>query len=320
MLLMGAHFMLGVSFFYRGELVLTRIHLEQGNAFYEPQHFRSYLSYYGYDPGVTGLSYLAMVLWLLGYLDQALQQSHEALVLAQEHGHSFNLAAALILTAVLHQYRREGQAVQERAEAAIALATDQGFSHGAVIGTILRGWALAEQGQGAEGVAQIRQGLAAYQATGTVLVHSYLLALLAEAYSTVGQCEEGVHVLAEALTLVNHRGERWWETELYRHKGELLLVQKGERMKGGPRLMPHAKTVSKAESCFHHALAIARRQKAKSLELRAALSLSRLWQQQGKRDAAHALLAESYGWFTEGFDTVDLKEAKALLDTLSSPA
>jgi predicted ATPase len=172
-------------------------------------------------------------------------------------------------------------------------------------GTILRGWALAMQGRGEEGIAQMHQGLAALRATGAG--GGNWLAPLAEAYGKEGQPEEGLRVLAEELVLVEKTGGRMWEAELHRLKGELLL--KAEYEVRNPELT--------AEECFHQALSIARRQQAKSLELRAAMSLSRLWQQQGKRVEARQLLADIYGWFTESFDTADLQEAKALLDELT---
>jgi predicted ATPase len=207
---------------------------------------------------------------------------------------------------MLHQFRWEEQLVQERAEAAMTFSTEQGFPHWLALGTFLRGWALAAQGQGAEGMAQMRHGLAARRAAGAELGRPLSLALMAEVYGGMGQAEEGLALVAEALTVVNNSGERHWEAELYRLKGELLL-----NAEGGVR-----KAALTAEECFHQALAMARRQQARSFELRAALSLSRLWQQQGKRDAARELLAEVYGWFTEGFDTADLREARALLDEL----
>ncbi|MGH8059930.1 MAG: hypothetical protein ACREOH_22280, partial [Candidatus Entotheonellia bacterium] len=169
--------------------------------------------------------------------------------------------------------------------------------------TVLRGWTLAESDQGEEGITQIHQGLAAYQATGATLYRPYYLALLAEASAQVGQTAEGLEALAEALATLPQSGVRWWEAELYRLKGELLLQHAGAQPE-------------EAEACFHQALAVARRQQAKSLELRAVMSLSRLWQRQGKREEARQLLEEIYGWFTEGFDTPDLQEARAVLETL----
>jgi len=302
-LLLVAHNVLGDTLIWLGEFAVAREHLEQGIALYHPQQHRSHAFLYGYDSGVHCLSFGAWALWYLGYPDQALRRIHEALTLAQELSHPFSLAFALAFAAWLHQLRREGQAAQERAAAAIALSTDQGFPFWVAWGTILRGSALAEQGQRAEGIAQMRQGIAAWRATGAELQRPYYLALLAEAYGKAGQAEEGLSVLAEALTAVHKTGERQHEAELHRLKGELLLALSAEK---------HAE----AETCLHQALDIARHQQAKSLELRAATSLSRLWQHQGKRQEARQLLAEVYGWFTEGFDTADLLEAKVLLEAL----
>jgi predicted ATPase len=303
-LLLEAHRMLGQTMFWLGEIAPARVHLEQGMALYDPQQHRSHAFLYGQDPGVLCRGFAAWPIWVLGYPDQALQSIHEALTLAQELAHPFSLAIALIVVALVHQFHREAQAVQERAEALIALSTEQGFPYWLALGTILRGWALTAQGEGAEGIGQIHQGLVAHRATGAEVHRPYLLSLLAEAYEEVGQTEEGLTVLAEALPIVDNTGERNWEAELHRRKGDLLLMQQGQK-------------VGEAEACFRKALDIARRQQAKSLELRAAMSLSRLWQQQGKKEEAHQLLAEIYGWFTEGFDTADLKEAKVLLEELA---
>jgi adenylate cyclase len=171
------------------------------------------------------------------------------------------------------------------------------------MGSLLHGWVLAQQGQAQEGIEQMHQSLTAHRATGSEATRPCFLALLAEAYGTMGQPEAGLTMLAEALTLVDKTGERWYEPELYRLKGTLLLQSVANH--------------GEAQTCFHHALNVTRAQQARSLELRAATSLSRLWQQQGKRAEAYQLLAEIYSWFTEGFDTTDLREAKALLDELT---
>ena len=226
------------------------------------------------------------------------------LTYAQALSHAFTLVLALFYAAVLHRYRREGAAAQEHAEAALAIMTAQGFAHNLGFATINRGWALAAQGQREEGLAQMHQGLAAHRATGSRIALSGYLALLAEVSGQSGQAEAGLRLLAEALAHVDHTGERYYEAEVYRIKGELLLQQ----------AVPDA---PQAEECFQQALAVARRQQARSLELRAAMSLSRLWQQQGKRIEARELLAPIYRWFTEGFDTLDLQEARALLDELA---
>ena len=245
-----------------------------------------------------------VTLWLLGYPEQALARLHEALALAHELSHPFSLACARCLAAFVSQFRRDVPAVHEQAEAAVALSTEQGFPHWAAMGTSLRGWALAMQGQGEEGMAQVRQGIAAWRATGAALFVPYFCTLLADVCAHLGHTEDGLQALAEAHTLVEQHEERWWEAEVCRLRGVLLLRQTGT---------PQAE----AEAWLQRALDVARRQEAKSLELRAAMSLSRLWQQQGKRAEAHALLAPIYGWFTEGFDTADLQEAKALLDALA---
>jgi len=200
------------------------------------------------------------------------------------------------------------QAVQARTEALLALAREHGFPFFLALGAIRQGWVLAGQGQVDEGIAQIHQGLAAYRTTGAEVLRPDWLALLGEAYRTGGQSEEGLNALAEALELVQKTGGCNREAELYRLKGELTLQSK-EGMKSGVE--------AEVEACFQKAIAVARHQSAKSLELRAVMSLSRLWQQQGKKAEARQLLAEICGWFTEGFDTKDLQEAKALLEELA---
>ena len=249
---------------------------------------------------------MAWTLWLLGYPACALATIREALTLAQESSHAYSLAFALNYASMLHAWRREVAFAQERAEAVMTLANEHGFIHALSVAQIRRGWALAQQGAVAEGLRQLHQGLATLQDMGTALPLSHHLALWAEAYRQGGQVEAGLPMLAEAFAHLNNTGERYYEAELHRLKGECLLAQTDERCQE-----------REAEECFQQALAIARRQQAKSLELRAAMSLARLWQQQGQRTEARALLAPLYGWFTEGFDTADLQEAKALLDALA---
>jgi predicted ATPase len=263
------------------------------------------------DAKVVCLCYAAWALWALGYPDQALQKSHEALTQAQELSHPLSLVVALSYTALLHQFLRQRQAAQERSEAVIALSTEQEFPHWLALGTLLRGWALAAQGEVGEGLTQIRQGLTAYRVTGAQAHVPKCLSLLAEAYGKGGQVEEGLTVLAEALAMANKNGERVWEAEIYRLKGELTLQQfkvQGAKLK---------EAAAEAEECFLKAIEVARKQQAKSLELRATVSLARLWQQQGKKKQARKMLAEIYTWFTEGFDTKDLQEARGLLEELT---
>ncbi|MBI3304072.1 MAG: hypothetical protein HYZ72_18565 [Deltaproteobacteria bacterium] len=286
---------------------------------------------------VAALGSASWALWGLGYPEQALSRSHEALRLAQELGHPYSQAHALTYTAGLHQRRREVPAVQERAEALIEFSREQGFLPVLTAGIIIRGCVLVEQGQGEEGIAQIRQGMAACLATGLESGRSSFLGVLAEAYGKVGQAEEGLTALAEALAAVDRTGERFYEAELYRLKGELTLQQssvqglafsvkstqkvkgKGQKAKveTNPQpLTPSPQAEAEAEACFHKAIEIARWQQAKSWERRAVMSLARSWQQQGKTKEAWQMLAEIYNWFTEGFDTADLQEAKTLLEEL----
>jgi predicted ATPase len=302
-LLLEAYEATGLTLFYSGELTHARTSLEQSMALYDPLQHHGHVVLYGRDPGAFSLSYLAMVLCLLGYPDQALQRSAEALTLAKARVHPYSLALTLTYTAVLHQFRRETQAVIEQAEIGMALAIEQGFPYWAARGPMLHGWALTVQGQRAEGPAQMQQGLAAWRATGAGLLRSYWCALLAEVKGHVGRPEAGLDILAETLPLIDKVGERVWTAELYRLKGELLLQAVAD--------------ARQAEACFRQAIDVARHQQAKTWELRAATSLSRLWQRQGKRAEARQLLAPIYGWFTEGFDTADLQEARALLEELA---
>jgi predicted ATPase len=311
-LLLVAHAVLGETLLWPGAFALARTHAEQGMALYDHQQHRTLAFLYGgYDPGVHCCSFLTHALWYLGYPDQALRKSQEMLTLGQGSAHPHSLVFALVHAAFLHHLRREGQAARTRAEEALTLSTEQGFVFWAAYATILRGRGLVELDQGEEAIVQIRQGLAGYRGTGAELECPYFVALLAETLGKMGRIEEGLTVLAEMLAEVDTNGLRSHEAELHRLKGELLLQQAVGVTGRSPLRI-------EAEACFHQALDVARRQQAKSLELRAAASLSRLWQRQGKRDEARELLAEIYGWFTEGFDTADLKEAKALLEELQT--
>jgi len=303
-MLLVAHGVLGRTLFYLGTVAAAHTHLAQGIALYEPQQHHAVTFRYGEDAGVVCHSFAAWALWSLGYPDQALARSQEAVTLAQEGVHPFSLGFALFFAAMLHLFRREVRVTQQCAAALLRLAQEQGFQYWTAGGAIYHGSALAHQGQAQKGIAQIAQGLTAWRASGAELGRPTILTFLAEAYGTIGQPEVGLTVLAEALVHVEHTGERYYEAGIHRLKGELLLQQNSGNQ-------------AEAETCFQHALAIARNQQAKSIELRTATSLARLWQQQGKRTEAQELLAPIYGWFTEGFDTADLIEAKALLDALA---
>jgi predicted ATPase len=328
-LLVKAHQILGAILTCLGEFASAREHSEQSLALYDSQqHHALAFLYGGIDPGVACLVDVALELWPLGYPDQALKRVHEALRLAQELSHPLSLSFALSVAAQLCQLRREIYLAQEQAEAAMALSIKQGFPSWLVLASIFRGWALTEQGHNEEGMAQLCQGLATLRTTGVEFSRPSCLALLAEAYGKGGQIEEGLSIVAEALAAVDKEaGERFYEAELYRLKGELSLqsqtslkqVQDKSQTSQDKSEIPSPQTEmgQEAEKCFLKAIEIARSQLAKSWELRATTSLARLWQQQGRKAEARQLLAEIYGWFTEGFDTKDLQEAKALLEELA---
>jgi class 3 adenylate cyclase/predicted ATPase len=318
--LLEAHYMMGIVLGAHGEFVPALEHFQQGIACYDPQQHHSLAFIYGQqDPGVICRVDAAQTLLQLGYPDQALKMNREALTLARELSHPFSLVWGLVAAAQFHYFNREGAATQEQAEAAIALCTEHGLSQWLVWGSIYRGCALVEQGRGEEGITEIRQSLAAYQATGAEAGRVLFLTLLAEGYRKSGQVAEGLSVLGEALALAEEKREHWWEAELYRLKGQLVLQSEVRSPKSeltNPQ-SPTPNPQAEAEACFLKAIEIARHQQAKSWELRAATSLARLWQQQSKKKEAYELLAPVYNWFTEGFDTADLKDAKALLDELS---
>ena len=300
-LLLRASYALGQSLHQRGSFALACTHFAQGITCDAPQtppptrEMRTYR--------MKCRAFGARTLWYVGYPDQAVQQSQEARTMADALAHPYYVSDTLLESAHLYACRREWQSVHAHAEAALALATAYGFARVAAQGTLFRGRALAAQGQHREGLTQMQQGLAAHRATGTVIGLPFWLAQLAEAYGQAGQVEAGVPLLVDALAVVDKTGVRASAAELHRLRGALLLQQ------------PVPETQA-AAACFQQALTVARRQQAKAWELRAATSLARLWQQQGKRAAAYALLAPIYGWFTEGLDTADLQEAKALLEEL----
>jgi predicted ATPase len=324
-LLVEAHAALGQTLCIQGELTLAREHLQQVVARNESQRHTALAFRLGYDPGIYARAVESWVLWLLGYPEQALWRSREALTLAREQSHPFTLALTLATVAVLQQLRREEEATLEHVKASLVLSTEHGFPYLRTIATVRQGWGLARMGQVEEGLGQMRQGLTALRATGTELLRPYHLALLAEACGSCGQIEAGLCALEEALVAADQHAERFYEAELHRLKGELLLQTFAEAgLQPAPTDIDRGNATGigetsqsspqmEAEACFEKALDIARRQGAKSLELRAAMSRCRLWDQQGKGAEARQLLAEAYGWFTEGFETADLREARGLL-------
>jgi predicted ATPase len=297
--LLLAHNSLANTLWLTGDIARSVTHSEQSMAIYVPQEHHSLAAFYsGWDPGVACRAGGAKNLWILGYPDRAVQRGDEAIALAREIDHAYSEVLALVFNAVLHQHRRDPQRTREQAEAAIALATEQELATWLPWAAALRGWALVELGQADEGIAQLREAIARWRTVTAGCLVPYFLALLADAYATRGQTEEALTTLAEALAITEQTHEGYMEAELYRLKGELQPEHE------------------QAEACVRQALEITQRQNAKSFELRAVMSLSRLYHRQGRGTEARQMLAEIYGWFTEGFDTADLKEAAALLEDL----
>ena len=293
-LLLPGQLALGSTFFRLGDFVTARDHLEQGVVSYDLQRHRLSrveAALYGAEPGVMVRAYSAWVLCHLGYVDQALQRSQEAVALAHELSHPFSLAYALQFAATVHRLRREAHAAQERAEAVIALASEHGFPYWAAAGTFVRGWALAEQGQLVEGKRQMRHSIDAWRAIG-IQTFGQPYVMLAEVCGKMGEVDEGFGLLAEALAEVRQSGERWWEAELYRVKGELGLYQshtQGREVSVTNSRPPILPAHTEAEADFGKALNIARHQNAKWLELRVGLRLSRLWLQWGRKRGGAAI-------------------------------
>jgi len=297
------HSALGNTFYWMGKFAHARENLEIAiSVVYDPERHTPLTSrYFGVDAKASCLSYAAFTLWQLGYPDQALKKVHAAVAVAQKLCHPFSLSWTGYYVGVVRQLRREAHAAQGTAEIEITRAAEYGFIQ-FLAATILRGWALAAQRHREEGIAQIREGLATSRAEPYRPHH---LCLLAEACTEIGRLDEALAALAGALESADEHEIRHYEAETHRLKGELLLRQ-------------HDSNAAEAQRCFGRAIEIARRQSAKSWELRATTSLARLLASLGRRDEARTILADVYNWFTEGFDTADLKDAKALLDELNT--
>jgi predicted ATPase len=298
------HLMLGQMMYFSGEPNQAREHLEKVLTLYNPEDRRARAPLLGADTEVYGRAYMGRVLWVLGYPDEALKRCDEALTLARELSHPFGLAIALHFSCFTHHRRQEPQAARQRAEELLALSNEHGLQFWITSGDLIRGWALTHEGQGDEGIVQARKGVDGLRLKGGAdLGLAYYLIILAETYMKAGRTEDGLPLMAEASEVINKTGQWVYESYLLRTKGELLRALSGNNY-------------VEAEGCFRKATEFAHRQSARSHELQAATSLSRLWQEQGKKEEARQLLADVYDWFTEGFDTCDLKEAKALLDEL----
>jgi predicted ATPase len=301
-LLLEGHHALWPMLVWLGEIDVAQRHLDRGMALYDKARHRSHAFIYGgHDPGVCCRKVASWASWILGYPARGLEESLASLELARELAHPASVIVALAWACVFRDLRREFLEVREHARALIALATEHEAAQWLAAGTIIDGAAHAELGGGPPAIAQIRRGLTAYGSTGAQLFVPYFLSLLARAYWKTGRPQEGLRLLGEALDRVRTTDERVWEAELIRLEGELRLAS-------APADVPAAM------ECFRRAIETARRQAARSWELRAASSLARLLIVSGRRAEAHRTLAGIYDWFTEGFDTVDLGEAKVLLD------
>ncbi len=304
--LLEAHHALGVTLLNFGEFAQALEHLEQAIAIYRYEEHGSLAFIYGQDSGVVCLAHAAWALWFLGYPDQAAERNRQALQLAREVSHPYSLATACDFAAWFFQLCRDPTKVQDYAEMAITLSTERDFGFYRAMGLILRGWATALQGRKVDGISQMRDGLAAFRDTGAQIMLPYHLALLAEALGEMGLIKEALEKLSEALSEADKTNECWWSAEIYRLKAELLLrLANSEEYK--------RKYQNEADECFSRALSIARTQRAKSLELRATMSIRRLRLHQDNEEDASVELRQTLKSFTEGFDTPDLREAFSLL-------
>ena len=298
----------GETFLWSGDFFQARTYLEKGNSLNVAGKHHGFIAE---SPAVACRFLSTIALWFLGYPDQALLRSQEAVTMAQALSHPFSLSAAHHFASWLHLLRQEGDATLEQAEAAMTIADDQGFTFFIAFDTMLLGWALAEKGRLQEGISQLRQGLAAYRDSGAKLLVTQWMVVLADLYGKAGQVEDGLAVLCEAKILADmNKGERYIIAEMLRVKGQLLTQGVKDKKRS-------TADFEKAESCFLRAIKIAQQQDAKSLELQAAISLSRMWQSRGKNAEAFRLLSKIYSWFGEGFGTRDLIAAKTLLEELS---
>ncbi|HEV3121413.1 MAG TPA: hypothetical protein VGY53_05900, partial [Isosphaeraceae bacterium] len=303
-MLMEALFMPGATLFYRAQFAEARTCFEKAVAAYDDrERTKFWTAHTGHNAGVTHRCYLALALWHLGYPDQAMRLDREMRELARTIGHAFSLGHAVDFTAFLYQYCRLGAEVDAAAEEEIALATEQGFQLWHALGTLHKGAGKLLQGRREEAMPLLLQGFRAFKATGAEVRAPSYLAMLGDAYIQLARFGEAHQALDEGLAIAEKNDDRCHEAELHRLKGELLLAEANDQ--------------AAAERCFHTAIETARRQQSRAWELRSTMSLARLWQQQGRRDNAHAALAAVYTAYTEGFTTPDLVEAAALLKALA---
>jgi len=302
--LLIAHRITGVSLLCTGAIAEAKAHLDRGIALYNPAEHRPLATRFGVDSAVSVLSYRSWALWILGCPESALADLERALKGAREIGHAAVLMYALGHASFTYMWEGNYAAARALLDVLTALADEKGAAQWKAFGMLVQGWLFAVSGKSADAVHMITSGITAWRSAGATVYVPLHLSHLTRAYAELGQFDDAWRCSGEAITAIEMSKERWYEAEVYRVAGEIALLS-GE---------PDA---AKAQTYFERALAVARRQQAKSWELRAAMSMARLWRNQGKRDQARDLLAPVYGWFTEGFDTLDLKEAKAVLDELA---
>ena len=307
-LLAHASYALGEIELIEGALTSARRHLTDASALHNPHQPRPSAFLYGHDSGVASLALLGLAEWLLGYPHQARQSSQQAITLAQELDHNNSVAFSLFFAACLHQLCGDIAIATEQTQAAIRLTAEQEIPIWQTFSIGLQGWIATHQGAVEEGLSQIQQSLVTLESLGSLAGHTLLLRLLADGSTIANRLTAGLEAITTAFESSHRTGEQFFKAELYRLKGELLLLSPPEGAED--------KSQTEAEACFQQALEIARQQEAKSWELRSAISLGRLWQKQGKVEEAREVVATVYDWFTEGFDTKDLQEAEALLISL----
>ena len=304
---------LGATLYYLSEFKTAQEHLEAGIERYQPQHHSvpTFLHYVA-DPGMTLLAYSAPVLWCLGYPTQAESRLYEAAAIGKERNHPFSDAVLLHFKTVLYQYEGNTAEVNTAATKMLKISQEHGFSSWEAAATVMKGWALAEQKNPEKGIAMICKGIAAWEQTRAEMLLPLFLTLLAQAYQRAEQYTLALQTLDSALSVVDQTGERAYAAELARQQGELYLIlsEKTETSSN------ESVASNQAEDYFQKALTIARQQGAKSWELRAALSLSELWQTQNRYQEAYTLLEPIHAWFSEGLDTKDLRRARNLLEKL----
>jgi predicted ATPase len=301
--LMIGHRLMGQSLLLTGDIAASRGHLDQTIALYDPALHRSLATRFGQDVGVVALSCRSIALWLLGYPEAARTDADDAISNAREMGQAATLMYAWSCASFLYTFFGNYAAAAAQAQEVVALAEEKGAPFWKAIGMMNQGNVLALTARASDATDMLISGIAAYRTTGATAWLPHHWPSLARAHAELGQFDDAWRCIGEAMTAAETTKEDWCEAEVHRVAGEIAL-------------MSPEPDAAKAEGYFERALAVARAQQAKSWELRAAMSLARLWRDQGKRDEAHDLLAPIYGWFTEGFDTLDLKEARALLDEL----